>query len=97
MIDPGWDAILRTLGVPGALTVALLAVFRAVYTGALVPRSTYEDVLHDRDGWREAHEVSEQARQEQKAQVDELLEHARTTNAFIRALHGVVTVNKDLT
>lgn len=97
MIDPQWDAVLRTLGVPGALTVALLAVFRAVYTGALVPRSTYDDVIKDRNQWREAHETSEQARQEQKAQVDELLEHARTTNAFIRALHGVVAVNKDLT
>lgn len=89
MIDPAWDAILRTVGVPGALTVALLAVFRAVYTGGLVPRQTYQDLLNDRDEWRRAHETSEQARQEQKAQVDDLLEAARTTNALLVALKRV--------
>lgn len=54
--------------------------------GLLVPRKTYLDAQHDRDMWRAAHMISEQARAEGAAQVDELLEHARTTDAFIRSI-----------
>lgn len=89
MIDPAWDAILRTLGVPGALTVSLLLVFRAVYTGALVPRSTYDDLLKDRDEWRRAHELSEERRRAQDAQVEDLLELAKTSNAILTAWQRV--------
>jgi hypothetical protein len=89
VIDPGWDAVLRTLGVPGALTVTLLAVFRAVYTGALIPRSTYDDILKDRDSWREAHALSEKRREQQDAQVDDLLEQARTTAHLLQELRRV--------
>ena len=44
------------------------------------------DISHDRDEWRAAHRISETARQVAADQVAELLEHARTTDAFIRAL-----------
>jgi hypothetical protein len=44
------------------------------------------DVSHDRDEWRAAHRISETARQVAADQVDELLEHARTTDRFIRSL-----------
>ena len=57
-----------------------------VLSGWLVPRRTYRDILHDRDEWRAAHRISEQARAESADQVGELLEHARTTDAFIRSL-----------
>jgi hypothetical protein len=77
------------VGIVGVLVATILAVFRAVYTGGLVPRQTHQDVLDDRDQWREAHSISEQSRQEQKAQVDDLLELARTTNALLGALNRV--------
>ena len=68
-----------------------------VWSGRLVPRSTYdklealyvrqiEDIDHDRTEWRAAHRISESARAEAVGQVHELLEHARTTDAFIRSL-----------
>jgi len=57
-----------------------------IFRGAMVPRRTYDDMVHDRDEWRAAHRISETARQVSADQVDELLEHARTTDAFIRAL-----------
>lgn len=76
-----WDHI----GVgSGWALVALFVVL--VYRGILIPRRTYEDVMHDRDEWRAAHRISETARQVGQDQVAELLEHARTTDAFIRAL-----------
>ena len=54
--------------------------------GRLVPRRAVEDVLHDRDEWRAAHRISEQARVELSEQVNELLEHARTTDAVLRSI-----------
>lgn len=57
-----------------------------VLAGLLIPRRTYKDIVHDRNEWRAAHRISEAARQVSADQVDELLEHARTTDAFIRSL-----------
>lgn len=57
-----------------------------VISGFLIPRRTHKDIVHDRDEWRAAHRISETARQVAADQVDELLEHARTTDAFIRSL-----------
>lgn len=57
-----------------------------ILTGRLIPRRTLDDALHDRDEWRAAHRISETSRAEMAGQVDELLEHARTTDAFIRSL-----------
>lgn len=74
------------LGLVGVLLLFVLGVFRMVFTGALVPRATHQEVLNDRDNWRKAHTVSEAARGELAGQVDELLEHARTSDAFIRAV-----------
>lgn len=70
---------------------ALLGVgILLILLGKLLPRRTVNDLLNevraDRDEWRQAHATSEQARGEMAAQVDELLEHARTTDAFIRSL-----------
>lgn len=70
------------LGAGSLVTAFVLAIL----WGRLVPRRTLEDVIKDRDEWREAHRISETARAEGQKQVDELLEHARTTDAFIRAL-----------
>lgn len=80
---------LGQVGAGGLVTAFVLAVL----LGRLVPRRTLEDILRDRDEWRAAHkisetarEVSEHARAEGQKQVTELLEHARTTDAFIRSL-----------
>lgn len=78
-LPPG---LVDNLGVVGVV----LLVGWLVFTGRLVPRRTYEDIIHDRDEWRAAQRISETARQVAADQVDELLEHARTTDAFIRSL-----------
>lgn len=82
-------ALIPGAGVTGVLVLTILAVFRAVYTGALVPRQTYQDVLTDRDNWRRAHELSEERRQQQDAQVEDLLELAKTSNAILTAWQRV--------
>lgn len=76
-------------GIPlGSLTPAgLLAIIvLLIAVGRLVPRRTLEDVIQDRNEWRSAHQVSEQARVELQQQVQELLEHSRATDSFLRAL-----------
>jgi len=67
----------------------LLAAVWLVLTGRIVPRKTYEDIVCERNDWREAHKISEQSRAEMAQQIEELLEHARTTDALIRALPSV--------
>lgn len=66
----------------GLVGIAVLFIL----LGRLVPRSTLLDARKDRDSWRTAHEVSEKARAELAQSVHDLLEHARTTDAFIRSL-----------
>lgn len=74
------------LTAPGILLLVVILILR----GQLVPRRTYDDMrvflTTDRDQWRDAHHFSEVAREMQDRQISELLEHARTTDAFIRAL-----------
>lgn len=81
----------------GALCLVLALPYLQLARGKLHPQSTIDrmtvdharemaDISHDRDEWRTAHRISETARQVAADQVAELLEHARTTDAFIRAL-----------
>ena len=81
-MDQTVAALLNGIGVVGVILVFgwMLA------TGRLFTRAQFDDVMHDRDEWRAAHRISETARQVGQDQVAELLEHARTTDAFIRAL-----------
>lgn len=81
----------------GMLCLVLGFPYLQIARGKLVPKSTVdsmekiylreiEDIAHDRGEWRTAHRISETARAEAVGQVQELLEHARTTDAFIRSL-----------
>lgn len=86
----------------GALVLVLALPYLQMARGKLHPQATMDrmveehnrqldDAHHDRDEWRAAHRISETARQVHADQVDELLEHARTTDAFIRALPSAST------
>lgn len=77
-----WGIPLSTLTPAGLLAIIVILIA----TGGLVPRRTLNDIVHDRNEWRTAHRISEQARIELSGQVDELLEHARTTNDVLRSL-----------
>jgi hypothetical protein len=60
--------------------------------GDIVSRKVHEDMKTDRDYWREAHGVSEQARQVLNRQNDALIEVGRTVEAIANAIR----VNIDL-
>ncbi|MBW1600909.1 hypothetical protein JJV70_02080 [Streptomyces sp. JJ66] len=66
---------------------ALLGVVvMLILTGRLVPRSVLEDARAERDTWRAAHQVSEEARHSAQRQADELLDLYRTG---VRALDAL--------
>lgn len=79
--------------------VALLAiVVLMVLNGRLVPRRTYDDLKEERDSWRTAHTISEQARMEAIAQSGELIELSRTGVHLMDSLpRGEVTADGDQT
>lgn len=79
----------------GAVTV-LLAVLWMVFTGRLVPRQTVDDILANHadrladkrtqiSEWREAHRISEAAREKQDGALREALEVAKAAE---QALSG---------
>lgn len=77
------------IGVLSSSAIAALAVL-SVIRGWLVPSRQVDerlaDVKQERDQWREAHRISEQARSLQAGQFDLVLENTRTTAQFIQAL-----------
>ena len=82
----GVPVSLVQVGPWGLLIIVVGLVFRGFLKGDLVSRKNHEDILHDRDMWRAAHMTSEAARQEERDQKRELLEHARVTAAVMNAL-----------
>ncbi len=78
--------VLEQYGPLGLLFLVAFFPYLQMARGKLVPRSTLDDVVHDRDEWRASHRISEAARVTASSQVAELLEHARTTDSFIRSL-----------
>lgn len=82
----GLPVSIGQIGPWGLFLLLAFLVVRSVVKGDLVPRQTYEDTIHDRDMWRAAHMTSEAARQEERDQKQELLEHARVTAAVMNAL-----------
>lgn len=63
---------------PWALFLLLVfLVVRAVVKGDLVPRKTHEDTLNERDMWKAAYMLDEQALQEERDQKRELMAAAR--------------------
>jgi hypothetical protein len=86
--------------VDGGAVALLGLVFLFVVTGKLVPRRTYEDVLVDRNNWRDAALNSEAARQKEHEQTGELIEIARLGGNVLAALpkpgqHSSEEVNAD--
>ncbi|MFD8199963.1 hypothetical protein [Streptomyces sp. NPDC059701] len=68
------------------LGALLSLVILLVLTGRLVPRRTHEDVLTDRDNWRQAYLESEAARRVEHEQTGELLEMAKLGGHILTAL-----------
>ena len=86
------EQIVAAILAPGVLGIIFFPYLQMA-RGKLVSRSALDDERADTEVWREAHRVSEaaraidsQARATMAHQVSELLEHARTTDTFIRAL-----------
>jgi hypothetical protein len=80
-----WGIPVGDLSAPVLLGLAIILILR----GRLVPRSTYDDLRADRDQWREAHRLSEEARLTQTRQLDAVLEVGETVKNVMNALDSV--------
>jgi len=88
-----WEALanldVRTV-IIGVLLLMLfscgMAFFRAMLKGALVPRSTHEDIIKERDLWRQAHQESEHTRQAVADMLDKVIDQATLTNDLLKQL-----------
>lgn len=69
-------------GLGALLTLVILLIL----TGKLIPRRTHEDVLTDRDNWRQAYLESEKARKVEHDQTGDLLEMAKLNTHILTAL-----------
>lgn len=56
-------------------------------TGRLVPRSFYQDKIKEAEQWKQAYEAERTARAVSDAQTRELLEVAKTSEAFLGAIY----------
>ena len=54
--------------------------------GRLIPRTTYQDKANEAEKWRQAYEAERAARTISDAQTRELLEIAKTSELFLRAV-----------
>ncbi|MFD5026981.1 hypothetical protein [Streptomyces sp. NPDC058373] len=79
----------------GAVTL-LAVVVLMVLTGRLVPRRTYDDLKEERDTWRSAHTVSEEARAMERAQTRELLELGRTSAHALTGLREAAADSEEV-
>ena len=78
---------LENFPIVGISAPAILSAFFVMFMrGDIVPRKTYQDLMLDRDYWRQAHSVSEEARLTSNKQVDVLVEGFRTVDAIAEGI-----------
>src|SRR5215207_9278997 len=65
-----------------------IAFFRAMLNGRLIPRSTHEDLIKERDIWRQAHQESEHTRQAVADMLEKDLTQASITNELLKQLRS---------
>lgn len=82
MVEEVWGIPLGELTAPTLLGIAIVLILR----GSLVPRKTHDDIINDRNQWREAHRISEEARLAQTKQLDAVLEVGETVKNVMTAL-----------
>lgn len=65
-----------------------IAFFRAMLKGQLVPRSTHDDIIKERDLWRQAHQESEHTRQAVAELLDKVITQGTVTNELLKQLRS---------
>lgn len=65
-------------------TAVLVGVVTLILMGRLVPRRNLNDAIAERDAWKSAHTVSEEARARLNTENFKLLETARISDQFYR-------------
>lgn len=76
---------------------ALVAVFVVlIYRGALVPRRTYDDKVHDGNEWRAESRIKDAQIAEKDKQLRHLEEVGHSVNAVMRAIQKGATPDHEV-
>ena len=80
-------------GVPGGLLgFIVIAIFRLITTGSLVPRITHDDLRADRDSWREAAEKQQEINRKLSETLQKFaIQYGATTTHALNALPTLPT------
>jgi nucleoside permease NupC len=78
------------LTAPALLGLAIAMILM----GLLVPRRTHKDKIEECERWHQAYESEKEINTTNNAQVTQLLELAKTTNALMIAFFGTVEKRK---
>jgi hypothetical protein len=70
------------LGLTGFVSLTIVSIVR----GWLVPRKQHDDIIRDRNHYRDALEKSEEARHILSQQLDQALEFTKTVDHILRSL-----------
>ncbi|KRB73086.1 hypothetical protein ASE01_20130 [Nocardioides sp. Root190] len=81
-----WQAL---TGAGAGWALAGFAVW-AIITGRLVPRTTHEEVIHDRNEWRAESRIKDQQLLEKDIQLRHMGEVGQTVNTIMRSLGAAV-------
>lgn len=77
-------------------TAVLVGAVVLILTGRLIPRRNLNDAIAERDAWKSAHAVSEQARARLNTENFKLLETARISEQFYRDFLPAVSEGKNV-
>jgi len=81
-MDFAWEPF--SVAAAGWMLVASFVI--AMWKGKVVPRSSLDDVMHDRDEWRTESRIKDQQIAEKDGQLQHLAEVGETQKALLSAL-----------
>ena len=74
----------------GLSAPVLLGIFFLMFMrGDIIPRKTHQETIDERNYWREAHKISEEARATSLKQVDTLIEGFATVESMAQAIRSL--------
>lgn len=82
------------LGIGAGWLLVCLTVL-AIMRGLLVPRSTLNDAIHDRDEWRAESRLKDAQIAEKDKQLEHMGEVGRTVNAVLAAMQNAQNISRE--
>lgn len=83
-----WSVILQPVGLGSGWAIVAVGVY-AMMRGRIVPRSSLDDLIHDRDEWRAESRLRDQEVAEKNEQLRHLAEVGLTMKQVLSTVQGL--------